>query len=85
LREVFQRAQSPQIRSYLMSTVQVDWSNYVDGRQLGDVKVGDFFANAHSRRKKSRTFNAQKSNEKDEEAYATILPGFATASAFTSA
>jgi len=83
LREVFQRAQSPQIRSYLMSTVQVDWSNYVEGRQLGDVKVGDFFANAHSRRKKSRTFNAQKSNKKDEEAYATILPGFATASAFT--
>ena len=85
LREVFQRAQSPQIRSYLMSTVQSDWSNYVEGRQLGDVKVGDFFANAHSRRKKSRTFNAQKSNKKDEEAYATILPGFATASAFTSA
>lgn len=85
LREVFQRAQSPQVRQYLMSTVQVDWSNYGDGRKLSDVKVGDFFANARSR--KSRTSNARTSKisaEEDEEAYAILLPGFATASAFTS-
>jgi phosphatidylinositol glycan class K len=85
LREVFQRAQSPQVRQYLMSTVQVDWSNYGDGRKLSDVKVGDFFANARSR--KSRTSNARTSKisaGEDEEAYAILLPGFATASAFTS-
>jgi len=85
LREVFQRAQSPQVRQYLMSTVQVDWSNYGDGRKLSDVKVGDFFANARNR--ESRTSNLRTSKisaEEDEEAYAILIPGFATASAFTS-
>ena len=85
LREVFQRAQSPQVRQYLMSTVQVDWSNYGDGRKLSDVKVGDFFANARNR--ESRTSNLRTSKisaEEDEEPYAILIPGFATASAFTS-
>ena len=85
LREVFAKAQSPQMKRYLMSTVQVDWSNYGEGRALNDVKVGDFFANVRVRGHR-RGSDARKSNDDkvEEEVYATILPGFATASRFSS-
>ena len=85
LREVFAKAQSPQMKRYLMSTVQVDWSNYGEGRALNDVKVGDFFANVRVRGHR-RGSDARKSNDDkvEEEVYATILPAFATASRFSS-
>lgn len=75
LKELFAQAESAQVRAYLMSTVQTDWSNYGDeGRNIDSITVGDFFAN------NAELIDVKKVDIK--ETYATILPGFAKSASF---